>query len=112
MNHNGAPCLRRLHPYIHWQVTSGIIYAPVAQLDRVTDSDSVGRWFESSRACQMCHIRTWMFVYGAFPQGTLHDSKDSAYLALGGQWAADFAGQILYFAQQIHIRRFSAWIEM
>ena len=25
-------------------------YAPVAQLDRVTDSDSVGRWFESSRA--------------------------------------------------------------
>ena len=27
-----------------------IIYAPVAQLDRVTDSDSVGRWFESSRA--------------------------------------------------------------
>ena len=27
-------------------------YAPVAQLDRVTDSDSVGRWFESSRAYQ------------------------------------------------------------
>ena len=26
--------------------------APVAQLDRVTDSDSVGRWFESSRAYQ------------------------------------------------------------
>ena len=28
-------------------------YAPVAQLDRVTDSDSVGRWFESSRAYQI-----------------------------------------------------------
>ena len=27
-------------------------YAPVAQLDRVTDSDSVGHWFESSRAYQ------------------------------------------------------------
>ena len=29
-----------------------IEYAPVAQLDRVTDSDSVGHWFESSRAYQ------------------------------------------------------------
>ena len=28
------------------------IFALVAQLDRVTDSDSVGRWFESSRAHQ------------------------------------------------------------
>ena len=28
------------------------VYAPVAQLDRVTDSDSVGHWFESSRAYQ------------------------------------------------------------
>ena len=27
-------------------------YAPVAQLDRVLDSDSKGRWFESSRAYQ------------------------------------------------------------
>ena len=27
-------------------------YAPVAQLDRVSDSDSEGRWFESSRAYQ------------------------------------------------------------
>ncbi len=27
-----------------------IEYAPVAQLDRVSDSDSEGRWFESSRA--------------------------------------------------------------
>ena len=25
-------------------------YAPVAQLDRALDSDSKGRWFESSRA--------------------------------------------------------------
>ena len=30
-----------------------IEYAPVAQLDRVTDSDSVGHWFESSRAYQL-----------------------------------------------------------
>ena len=28
------------------------IYALVAQLDRVSDSDSEGRWFESSRAHQ------------------------------------------------------------
>ena len=27
-------------------------YAPVAQLDRALDSDSKGRWFESSRAYQ------------------------------------------------------------
>lgn len=27
-------------------------YAPVAQLDSATDSDSVGHWFESSRAYQ------------------------------------------------------------
>ena len=29
-----------------------IKYAPVAQLDRALDSDSEGRWFESSRAYQ------------------------------------------------------------
>ena len=28
------------------------IYAPVAQLDRALDSDSKGRWFDSSRAYQ------------------------------------------------------------
>ena len=27
-------------------------YAPVAQMDRALDSDSKGRWFESSRAYQ------------------------------------------------------------
>ena len=31
---------------------SKTVYAPVAQLDRVSDSDSEGRWFESSRAYQ------------------------------------------------------------
>ena len=31
------------------------LYAPVAQLDRVSDSDSEGRWFESSRAYQKTH---------------------------------------------------------
>ena len=35
---------------LYWR--SKIAYAPVAQLDRVTDSDSVGHWFESSRAYQ------------------------------------------------------------
>lgn len=29
-----------------------IINAPVAQLDRASDSDSEGRWFDSSRAYQ------------------------------------------------------------
>ena len=29
-----------------------IAYVPVAQLDRASDSDSEGRWFESSRAYQ------------------------------------------------------------
>ena len=30
-----------------------------------TDSDSVGRWFESSRACQLFHRRTFeRFFYG------------------------------------------------
>lgn len=31
---------------------SEIIYALVAQLDRASDSDSEGRWFESSQARQ------------------------------------------------------------
>ena len=35
-----------------------IRYAPVAQLDRVSDSDSEGRAFESHRACQKpCNAR-------------------------------------------------------
>ena len=29
-----------------------LMYAPVAQLDSASDSDSEGRWFESSRAYQ------------------------------------------------------------
>ncbi len=36
-------------------------YAPVAQLDRVSDSDSEGRWFESSRAYQQKH--QWTLNY-------------------------------------------------
>ena len=35
----------------------GAGYAPVAQLDRVSDSDSEGRWFESSRAYQKSRMR-------------------------------------------------------
>ena len=34
-----------------------IKYAPVAQLDRALDSDSKGRWFESSRAYHMNETR-------------------------------------------------------
>ena len=33
------------------------MHAPVAQLDRALDSDSKGRWFESSRAYQMNESR-------------------------------------------------------
>ena len=40
-----------------------IKYAPVAQLDRALDSDSKGRWFESSRAYQK-HSRP--IVWNAF----------------------------------------------
>ena len=43
-------------------------YAPVAQLDRVTDSDSVGRWFESSRAyqkpSQTYRLRRFLYAVG------------------------------------------------
>ena len=38
-----------------------IKYAPVAQLDRALDSDSKGRWFESSRAYQMNTTRVSNF---------------------------------------------------
>ena len=33
------------------------MHAPVAQLDRALDSDSKGRWFESSRAYHMNELR-------------------------------------------------------
>ena len=49
-------------------------YAPVAQLDRVTDSDSVGRWFDSSRAYQnapACFKRVLSFL--AEPAAFLFD---------------------------------------
>ena len=45
---------------------SGAGYAPVAQLDRVSDSDSEGRWFESSRAYQKerhDENRVFLFVF-------------------------------------------------
>ena len=44
---NNAYCVRIKGVLLSQRITK---YAPVAQLDRVTDSDSVGRWFESSRA--------------------------------------------------------------
>ena len=46
---NNAYCVRIKGVLLSQRITK---YAPVAQLDRVTDSDSVGRWFESSRAYQ------------------------------------------------------------
>ena len=36
------------------------VYAPVAQLDRVTDYESVGRGFESLPAYQKCGISVWI----------------------------------------------------
>ena len=43
--------------------------APVAQLDRVADFESVGRRFESYRACQ--NKETFFFILGLFkyPKG-------------------------------------------
>ena len=42
--------------------TKHVLYAPVAQLDRVTDSDSVGHWFESSRAYQKVTVSRLLTV--------------------------------------------------
>ena len=39
-----------------------LLYAPVAQLDRVSDSDSGGRAFESHQACQNPHTVVWGFL--------------------------------------------------
>ena len=38
-------------------------YAPVAQLDSATDSDSVGHWFESSRAYQFLPLQIGVVFY-------------------------------------------------
>ena len=38
---------------------SDAVYAPVAQLDRVTDYESVGRGFESLLAYQAGHPKGW-----------------------------------------------------
>lgn len=39
-------------------------YLPVAQLDNATDSDSVDRWFESSRAGQNKNVLSGRFYFG------------------------------------------------
>lgn len=44
-----------------------LFYVPVAQLDRALDSDSKGRWFESSRAYQNS-VQT-KCLYGIFLLG-------------------------------------------
>ena len=59
--------------------TVAILYAPVAQLDRVTDSDSVGRWFESSRAYQKGALQNEEFCNAPFI--TLFASERSGWLA-------------------------------
>ena len=46
----GGSRAERLHKAA-WAAQT-IKYVPVAQLDRASDSDSEGRWFESSRAYQ------------------------------------------------------------
>ena len=46
-------------------------YAPVAQLDRALDSDSKGRWFESSRAYQRkpCNRNGYrVFIFSEYTQ--------------------------------------------
>ena len=52
------PTEEKISPVVDYYLTTIFLqqlfpaseYAPVAQLDRVSDSDSEGRWFESSRA--------------------------------------------------------------
>ncbi len=48
-------------------------YAPVAQLDRALDSDSKGRWFESSRAYQNVLMKD-------AAQKTLHESVEFSHI--------------------------------
>ena len=53
-------------------------YAPVAQLDRVSDSDSEGRWFESSRAYQVkSYISAGKDWNVAFLYSTFHGTYSS-----------------------------------
>ena len=60
---NNAYCVRIKGVLLSQRITK---YAPIAQLDRVTDSDSVGRWFESSRAyqkpSQTCRLIRFLYV--------------------------------------------------
>ena len=46
-------------------------YAPVAQLDRVTDYESVGRGFESLLAYQKMGNTLWCFPFFGTPEGGL-----------------------------------------
>ena len=57
--------IRRKVWYTNLASENRIAYAPVAQLDRALDSDSKGRWFESSRAYQKPSqtIRLRRFLY-------------------------------------------------
>ena len=58
-------------------------YAPVAQLDRALDSDSKGRWFESSRAYQMNELR---FSRKCSKNGVLLIRKDLSIRAFFDDW--------------------------
>ena len=66
-------------------------YAPVAQLDRALDSDSKGRWFESSRAYQMNTTRISNF----FVETRVVTYSESLILQ----------GFPLFYVQPIHIRK-------
>ena len=55
-------------------------YAPVAQLDRVSDSDSEGRAFESHQAYHNNIIRTFLFVITANLRGRESSTAEVFYL--------------------------------
>ncbi len=59
-----------------WYNTSAIIYPPLAQLDRVSDSDSEGHRFESCRAGQKIQV----LRLGFFILSIEHKSRFSGYI--------------------------------
>ena len=76
-------------------------YAPVAQLDRALDSDSKGRWFESSRAYQDVLMKD-------AAQKTPHESAVFLYLYRlfsGGKVRKNaFFGKSVFLRERRHFR--------
>ena len=54
-------------------------YVPVAQLDRVSDSDSEGRWFESSRVHEGKPLKSKDFSGFSFSKHVLLVPSGSIY---------------------------------